>query len=136
MLCIEFHYIHNQSTSGLISYFRYRGKRMRIDYFLVSEKLQNRIASCEMHGKGIELEGMLCYAFFQWGRIRWFFWDYECSSILIFIKFFVNGESYCLQVSMEVTIVPSLWSSHLQRPNWVVNVQRPNWVVNELYCSF
>lgn len=37
---------------------RYRGKRMRIDYFLVSEQLKDRIVSCEMHGRGIELDGM------------------------------------------------------------------------------
>ncbi|KAK4756135.1 hypothetical protein SAY87_009892 [Trapa incisa] len=36
---------------------KYRGKRMRIDYFIVSEKLATRIISCGMHGKGIELEG-------------------------------------------------------------------------------
>ncbi|KAJ8430702.1 hypothetical protein Cgig2_000267 [Carnegiea gigantea] len=36
---------------------KYRGKRMRIDYFLVSEKLKGRIVSCEIHGHGIELEG-------------------------------------------------------------------------------
>jgi len=30
---------------------------MRIDYFLVSEKLKERIVACEMHGHGIELEG-------------------------------------------------------------------------------
>ncbi|KNA05930.1 hypothetical protein SOVF_185690 [Spinacia oleracea] len=36
---------------------KYRGKRMRIDYFLVSEKLKDRIVSCKMHGHGIELEG-------------------------------------------------------------------------------
>ncbi|KAH9624435.1 hypothetical protein KSS87_000466 [Heliosperma pusillum] len=36
---------------------KYRGKRMRIDYFLVSEKLQDRIVSCDIHGHGIELEG-------------------------------------------------------------------------------
>ncbi|XP_073037231.1 DNA-(apurinic or apyrimidinic site) endonuclease [Primulina eburnea] len=36
---------------------KYRGKRMRIDYFIVSEKLNDRIVSCEMHGHGIELEG-------------------------------------------------------------------------------
>ncbi|KAK6123686.1 hypothetical protein DH2020_042568 [Rehmannia glutinosa] len=36
---------------------KYRGKRMRIDYFIVSEKLQERIVACEMHGHGIELEG-------------------------------------------------------------------------------
>ncbi|XAR50281.1 DNA-(apurinic or apyrimidinic site) lyase [Bertholletia excelsa] len=36
---------------------KYRGKRMRIDYFMVSEKLRDRIVSCEMHGQGIELEG-------------------------------------------------------------------------------
>ncbi|XP_038893653.1 DNA-(apurinic or apyrimidinic site) endonuclease [Benincasa hispida] len=35
---------------------KYRGKRMRIDYFLVSESLIGRIASCEMHGQGIELQ--------------------------------------------------------------------------------
>lgn len=37
---------------------RYRGKRMRIDYHLVSEKLKDKIIKCEMHGQGIELEGM------------------------------------------------------------------------------
>ncbi|XP_020107635.1 DNA-(apurinic or apyrimidinic site) lyase isoform X1 [Ananas comosus] len=36
---------------------KYRGKRMRIDYFIVSELLKDRIVSCEMHGHGIELEG-------------------------------------------------------------------------------
>uniref|UniRef100_J3NCM9 DNA-(apurinic or apyrimidinic site) endonuclease n=1 Tax=Oryza brachyantha TaxID=4533 RepID=J3NCM9_ORYBR len=36
---------------------KYRGKRMRIDYFIVSEKLKDRIVSCEIHGRGIELEG-------------------------------------------------------------------------------
>ncbi|GMP34007.1 hypothetical protein CsSME_00007072 [Camellia sinensis var. sinensis] len=35
----------------------YRGKRMRIDYFVVSEKLKDRIVACEMHGQGIELQG-------------------------------------------------------------------------------
>ncbi|XP_022923651.1 DNA-(apurinic or apyrimidinic site) lyase [Cucurbita moschata] len=36
---------------------KYRGKRMRIDYFLASESLVDRIVSCEMHGQGIELQG-------------------------------------------------------------------------------
>ncbi|KAJ7956117.1 DNA-(apurinic or apyrimidinic site) lyase [Quillaja saponaria] len=36
---------------------KHRGKRMRIDYFIVSEKLKDRIVKCEMHGQGIELEG-------------------------------------------------------------------------------
>lgn len=36
---------------------KYRGKRMRIDYFVVSEQIKDRIVACEMHGKGIELEG-------------------------------------------------------------------------------
>ncbi|KAJ6760834.1 AP ENDONUCLEASE [Salix purpurea] len=36
---------------------KYRGKRMRIDYFIVSEKLKDRVIQCEMHGHGIELEG-------------------------------------------------------------------------------
>ncbi|CAM8932237.1 unnamed protein product [Rhodiola kirilowii] len=36
---------------------KYRGKRMRIDYFVVSEKLKDRILSCKIHGHGIELEG-------------------------------------------------------------------------------
>jgi hypothetical protein len=30
---------------------------MRIDYFVVSEKLKDRIVACEIHGKGIELQG-------------------------------------------------------------------------------
>ena len=46
---------------------RYRGKRMRIDYFLVSEQLKDRIISCEMHGRGIELDGMkLKYYHLYW----------------------------------------------------------------------
>ncbi|KAH7528296.1 hypothetical protein FEM48_Zijuj05G0057500 [Ziziphus jujuba var. spinosa] len=36
---------------------KYRGKRMRIDYFIVSEKLKDRILACEIHGQGIELKG-------------------------------------------------------------------------------
>ncbi|KAL7191781.1 hypothetical protein ACSBR2_023787 [Camellia fascicularis] len=36
---------------------KYRGKRMRIDYFVASEKLKDRIVACEMHGQGIELQG-------------------------------------------------------------------------------
>jgi len=32
---------------------------MRIDYFLVSEQLKDRIVSCKMHGRGIELEGAI-----------------------------------------------------------------------------
>ncbi|KAK8928811.1 Apurinic endonuclease-redox protein [Platanthera zijinensis] len=36
---------------------KYRGKRMRIDYFIVSEELKDKIISCDMHGHGIELEG-------------------------------------------------------------------------------
>ena len=34
---------------------------MRIDYFLVSEKLKERIVACEMHGQGIELQGKLLF---------------------------------------------------------------------------
>lgn len=36
---------------------KYRGKRMRIDYFIVSEQMKDRIVACEMHGQGIELQG-------------------------------------------------------------------------------
>ncbi|KAH9720623.1 DNA-(apurinic or apyrimidinic site) endonuclease [Citrus sinensis] len=36
---------------------KYRGKRMRIDYFIVSEELKDHIIACEMQGHGIELEG-------------------------------------------------------------------------------
>ncbi|XVF54609.1 hypothetical protein PTKIN_Ptkin05aG0195500 [Pterospermum kingtungense] len=36
---------------------KYRGKRMRIDYFIVSDKLKDRIAACDIQGHGIELEG-------------------------------------------------------------------------------
>lgn len=36
---------------------KYRGKRMRIDYFIVSEQLKGRIVACKMHGQGIELKG-------------------------------------------------------------------------------
>lgn len=34
---------------------------MRIDYFIVSEKLKEKIAACEMHGKGIELQGKFLF---------------------------------------------------------------------------
>lgn len=30
---------------------------MRIDYFVVSEELKEKIVACEMHGQGIELQG-------------------------------------------------------------------------------
>ena len=36
---------------------RYRGKRMRIDYCIVSDKLKDKTLSCQIHGRGIELEG-------------------------------------------------------------------------------
>lgn len=32
---------------------------MRIDYFIVSEELKDRIVACEMQGHGIELEGTI-----------------------------------------------------------------------------
>ncbi|EFJ05662.1 hypothetical protein SELMODRAFT_187330 [Selaginella moellendorffii] len=38
---------------------KYRGKRMRIDYFLISKALLPRLASSKIHGRGIELEGFL-----------------------------------------------------------------------------
>lgn len=34
---------------------------MRIDYFIVSEQLKDRIVACEMQGRGIELEGIICF---------------------------------------------------------------------------
>jgi exonuclease III len=34
---------------------------MRIDYFIVSEKLKEKIVACEMHGKGIELQGKFLF---------------------------------------------------------------------------
>jgi len=36
---------------------KYRGKRMRIDYFLLSRKLLDRLISSEIHGHGIDREG-------------------------------------------------------------------------------
>lgn len=36
---------------------KYRGKRMRIDYFLLSKKLLDRLVSSDIHGQGVELEG-------------------------------------------------------------------------------
>ncbi|KAH7290420.1 hypothetical protein KP509_30G047900 [Ceratopteris richardii] len=36
---------------------KYRGKRMRIDYFLVSRSLLSRLVQSTIHGCGIELEG-------------------------------------------------------------------------------
>ncbi|GLJ16545.1 hypothetical protein SUGI_0283060 [Cryptomeria japonica] len=38
---------------------KYRGKRMRIDYFLVSEKFKDRVILSKIHGRGIEMEGFL-----------------------------------------------------------------------------
>lgn len=37
---------------------------MRIDYFIVSEKFKDRIVSCEIHGKGIELQGAIFFVLF------------------------------------------------------------------------
>lgn len=34
---------------------------MRIDYFIVSETLKDRIVACEMHGQGIELQGNITF---------------------------------------------------------------------------
>ena len=34
---------------------------MRIDYFLVSEALKDRIVACEIHGRGIELNGAIYF---------------------------------------------------------------------------
>lgn len=50
---------------------------MRIDYFVVSEKLKDRIVACEMHGKGIELQG----ASYSFREILLFF-DSVCNSYL------------------------------------------------------
>ncbi|CAI5986663.1 unnamed protein product [Closterium sp. NIES-65] len=36
---------------------RYRGKRMRVDYFCVSNNLLPRVAACDIHGQGFEGEG-------------------------------------------------------------------------------
>ncbi|KAK1290744.1 Apurinic endonuclease-redox protein [Acorus calamus] len=36
---------------------KHRGKKMRIDYFIISEQLKDRIVSCDIHGHGIELKG-------------------------------------------------------------------------------
>ena len=68
--CTCWHWMINIFSSWVINYprlgftdswmrfsCRYRGKRMRIDYFIVSEQLKDRITACEMHGQGIELEG-------------------------------------------------------------------------------
>ncbi|CAI5458748.1 unnamed protein product, partial [Closterium sp. Yama58-4] len=38
---------------------RYRGKRMRVDYFCVSNDLLPRVAACDIHGQGFEGEGFL-----------------------------------------------------------------------------
>jgi exonuclease III len=35
---------------------------MRIDYFLVSESMADRLESSEIHGVGIEREGTLLYS--------------------------------------------------------------------------
>lgn len=32
---------------------------MRIDYFVVAEKLKSKIVACEIHGQGIELQGTI-----------------------------------------------------------------------------
>jgi exonuclease III len=36
---------------------------MRIDYFIVSEKLKEKIVACEMHGQGIELQGKFLFLY-------------------------------------------------------------------------
>jgi len=58
--------IENTFLWGLNKLFvcRHRGKRMRIDYFIVSEKFKDRIVACEMHGQGIDLQGKI-RVFFQ-----------------------------------------------------------------------
>uniref|UniRef100_A0A0D6R9B5 DNA-(apurinic or apyrimidinic site) endonuclease n=1 Tax=Araucaria cunninghamii TaxID=56994 RepID=A0A0D6R9B5_ARACU len=38
---------------------KYRGKRMRIDYFLVSNEFKDRTVASNIHGRGIEMEGFL-----------------------------------------------------------------------------
>ncbi|KAM5577322.1 hypothetical protein ABKV19_007927 [Rosa sericea] len=38
---------------------KYRGKRMRIDYFIAAEQLKDRIVSCEMHGQGMNYKVLL-----------------------------------------------------------------------------
>lgn len=38
---------------------KYRGKRMRIDYFLISEQLLPRLVSSDIHGRGNEMEGFM-----------------------------------------------------------------------------
>ncbi|CAI5526411.1 unnamed protein product, partial [Closterium sp. Naga37s-1] len=38
---------------------RYRGKRMRVDYFCVSNDLLPRVAACDIHGRGFEGDGFL-----------------------------------------------------------------------------
>ncbi|CAI5467196.1 unnamed protein product [Closterium sp. Yama58-4] len=38
---------------------RYRGKRMRVDYFCVSNDLLPRVETCEIHGRGFEGNGFL-----------------------------------------------------------------------------
>ena len=50
-------YLCPVSPDECFFFSRYRGKRMRVDYFIVSEKLKDRIVGCEMHGQGIELQG-------------------------------------------------------------------------------
>lgn len=36
---------------------RYRGKRMRVDHFMVDERLCGSVAECAIHGRGVEFEG-------------------------------------------------------------------------------
>lgn len=45
---------------------------MRIDYFIVSEQLKDRIVSCKMHGHGIELEGPIQFLSYKQCEIHIF----------------------------------------------------------------
>jgi hypothetical protein len=61
---------------------------MRIDYFIVSAQLKDRIIACEMHGCGIELEGKMLKYYLV------FFCVHETLEIpiqIIFLSPIVNG---------------------------------------------
>lgn len=83
--------------------YRYRGKRMRIDYLLVSEKLKDRIVKCEMHGQGIELEGMNIYDAFSTFHTRAHIFTFYChiSYVLTFLQDFMGVITALFRLSLR-----------------------------------
>lgn len=73
---------------------------MRIDYFVVSEQLKERLVSCEMHGRGIELEGM--HSFLP--TVNQHSIVFEVKSVCYFFAFLTGfqGSDHC-PVTLELS---------------------------------